>query len=289
MPKDSYTKQNEVGPNYLGYYKHLFLKLFSQNEDIALPLLGSNSEPSVGFTDVIHNQDKGGKGKSCGDSGSFFAGGIGEDLSEFKKEKLKSVIHESAVCFNQEADEIFSKILAAFQAESDQREKELSSGCPSASDEDMTNPSCRKRKASSSPISSGYYIYADIRNSQSVRQVYNDIQTVRGNDEIFQDAMEKSNEISEQLCKVEQDLEGFLDVVVSKSRAMTRAEKQQLGKQIQKLPEKAFDRVAEIFQQRNLSARHLSDNIFINLEEQDNVTLWRLYYYVQTVQKANKL
>lgn len=51
-------------------------------------------------------------------------------------------------------------------------------------------------------------------------------------------------------------------------RAMTRAEKRQLGKQIQKLPEKAFDRVVEIVQQRNLSARHLSDDIFINLEEQ---------------------
>lgn len=99
MSKDSCVKQNELGPNYLGYYKHLFFKLFSQHEDIGLPISESNSELSVG--------DKGQKDKSRSTSGSFFAGGIGEELSEFKKEKLKSIIHESAVCFNQEADEVY--------------------------------------------------------------------------------------------------------------------------------------------------------------------------------------
>ncbi|XP_038987358.1 uncharacterized protein LOC103719834 isoform X2 [Phoenix dactylifera] len=272
MSKDSYAKQNELGPNYLGYYKHLFFELFSQNEDIELPLSGSNSEPSAGYSDDvrrIHNQDKGWKGKSCSTSGSFFAGGIGEELSEFKKEKLKSIIHESAVCFNQEADEVFGQILSAFQAESDRRKKELLPGCASASDEDMSEPNCgRKRKASFSPISDSYLSYTDILNSQSIRQVYNDTQAVQGNDEICQEALEKANKISAKLCKMEQDLEEFLDVVVSKCREMTCGEKRQLGKQIQKLPEKAFDRVVEIVQQTNLSASHLSDNIFINLEEQ---------------------
>lgn len=282
MSKDYYAKQNELGPNYLGYYKHLFFELFSQNEDIALPILGSNSEPLVG--------DKGRKDKSCSASGSFFAGGIGKELPEFKKEKLKSMIHESAICFNQEADEIFGQILSAFQTESDRSKKELLPGCASASDEDMNEPNCsRKRKASPSPILRSYLSYTDILNSQSVRQVYNDIQAVKGNDEICQEALEKGNEISAKLCKMEQDLEEFLDVVVSKCRAMTRPEMRRLGRQIQKLPEKAFDRVVEMVQQKNLSARRLSDNIFINLEEQDNVTLWRLYYYVQTVNKANKL
>ncbi|KAF3337378.1 Transcription factor GTE7 [Carex littledalei] len=72
------------------------------------------------------------------------------------------------------------------------------------------------------------------------------------------------------------------------TRAMTCAEKQQLGQRIQKLPEKAYDRLIEIIQSRNPFSRQNSDCVFVNLEKQDDATLWRLYYYVETVLRASK-
>jgi Bromodomain extra-terminal - transcription regulation len=49
---------------------------------------------------------------------------------------------------------------------------------------------------------------------------------------------------------------------------MTSAEKQQLGRMIQKLPEKAYDRLIEIFQSRNPFSRQNSDSVVIDLEKQ---------------------
>lgn len=56
-------------------------------------------------------------------------------------------------------------------------------------------------------------------------------------------------------------------------RAMTSAEKQQLGRRIQKLPEKAYDHLIEIFQSRNPFSRQNSDSVLIDLEKQVSLSL----------------
>ncbi|XP_072965802.1 uncharacterized protein [Typha angustifolia] len=260
MSNDTSAEPNEFGPNYLGYYKHLLMELLYDKESNS-PVMES-AEPSMGHSkgdQGIYRQDSG-KSKSYSGSVSFFTEGIGKGFPEYKKERLKSVLHETAVSLNQEADEMLGHILATFRIGSDQKEKLLSCYA-SGPDEDVPSPLCRKkRKASPSLMSNASEKFSSLPSFETI----------------------------EQLCKMEQDLDEYVNEVVSHCRPMTHAEKQQLGSRIQKLPEKALDRVVEIFEVRNFPARQHSDNVFINLEEQDNVTLWRLYYYVETVLKANK-
>lgn len=101
---------------------------------------------------------------------------------------------------------------------------------------------------------------------------------------------------------------------------MTRAEKQELRKLIQMLPQRNLNRVVEIVQHSKLAETRSSGELFVDLEQevkakrkkkrqehdiecsldaifnllqnivfQDNVTLWRLYYYVKAVEKAGEL
>lgn len=57
---------------------------------------------------------------------------------------------------------------------------------------------------------------------------------------------------------------------------MTSAEKQQLGRRIQKLPEKSYGRLIEIYQSRKPFSRQNSDSVLINLEKQVSLSLGRL-------------
>ncbi|PON46463.1 NET domain containing protein [Trema orientale] len=101
-----------------------------------------------------------------------------------------------------------------------------------------------------------------------------------------------SDELSAKLGHMDQQLEELLDIVMSKYRPMTLPEKKQLQKMIKELPPKNLDRVAELVERgkRGKPAEKRShDEIFIDLEKESNVTLWRLYYYVQAVEKARKL
>ncbi|KAH9791081.1 NET domain-containing protein [Citrus sinensis] len=72
-------------------------------------------------------------------------------------------------------------------------------------------------------------------------------------------------------------------------RPMTRPEKQELRKLIQKLPQNNLARVVEIVQHSKLADSRPSDEYFVDLEKEDNVTLWRLFYYVKAVEKAREL
>ncbi|KAK8965116.1 hypothetical protein KSP40_PGU016226 [Platanthera guangdongensis] len=75
----------------------------------------------------------------------------------------------------------------------------------------------------------------------------------------------------------------------SPPRPMTKAEKEQLGRLIKKLPEKALDHAVQIIQHGgNLSKGHPSQ-VFVDLEKQDDMTLWRLQYYAHSILKVNKL
>ncbi|KAF6176942.1 hypothetical protein GIB67_027742 [Kingdonia uniflora] len=121
-------------------------------------------------------------------------------------------------------------------------------------------------------------------------QVDEDLETILecGGPQAEEVVKKYSDELSAKLDHMEEQLEGFLDLVVSKGRNMTLAEKQQLKKLIQSLPQKNLERVAEIVQRKKPHGAedHPSDEIHIDMENEDNGTLWRLYYYVQAYKNA---
>ncbi|KAF8028949.1 hypothetical protein BT93_E1580 [Corymbia citriodora subsp. variegata] len=123
------------------------------------------------------------------------------------------------------------------------------------------------------------------------RDVNDDLQFLMGSDRSRVDQLLKkySDEHSSKLDHMGKLLEELLDTVMSKCRSMTRREKIQLQKLIQNLPQDNLQRVVEILRHSNSSKTDLSDDITVDLEKEDNRTLWRLYYYVQAVEKARKL
>ncbi|XP_020265295.1 uncharacterized protein LOC109840888 isoform X1 [Asparagus officinalis] len=273
IPRDNTAspKQNEFSPNYFAYYKHVILDLLSENGTCFLPSMEVDSAVPVGM--------------GCGSS-SYFSEAVAVGLSEFKKERLLATLNESSSCFNREADEILEHILAAKDIDSNLREKEHDgSYSKAASEEDLDMP-LYKRKRKSHPDNIKY----SSGNSVSFKQVYKTIQALQGEDEICHEDVEKyTSQLLAKLDKMEESLEDYLNTVVSTCRPMTCIEKHRLGKQIRKLPAKALDRVVEILQPSNFSANNLPETVFVNLEEQDDVKLWRVYYYVELVAKTNKL
>lgn len=123
------------------------------------------------------------------------------------------------------------------------------------------------------------------------REVNDDLQIILENDsfQVEQKLKIYSDEISLTLEHMEQQLEELLDIVMSKCRSMTLSEKQHLQKMIQSLPPKNLDRIVEIIQRHDPAETQPCKEIYVDLEKQDNVTLWRLYYYVVAVESARKL
>lgn len=287
--------KNELGPDYHGYYKHHFLELFPQNGGHVSPPFASDLEPLLGYrtgqAETVITPKNGETDKSYHPPVSFFARVIGEELSEYKKERLKAILHQTVVCLNQEADEIFGHILATLQISSDLQAKEqLPCNSTFFIKETSELLGSKKRKSSSSPDKCDSFSNALNFNSQVVKKIYAEMKAIQGDGKVSLEAVQKfSHKIDEKLCQLEQNVEEYLDMVVSKCRPMTLAEKRQLSRKIQKLPGKALDHVVEILQCNNSSRSSLADTISVNLEELDDVILWRLYYFVQSVVKANEL
>ncbi|GJT24821.1 GATA transcription factor 7 [Tanacetum coccineum] len=105
-----------------------------------------------------------------------------------------------------------------------------------------------------------------------------------------EEKMEKhANEISATLDHMLEKIEELLDLVISSCRPMTLAEKHQLRRLIEKLPSQNLDRVVEIMQRGKPPERQASHDITVNLLHEDDLTLWRLYFYVKAVENAQKL
>ncbi|KAI3665996.1 hypothetical protein L6452_44634 [Arctium lappa] len=105
-----------------------------------------------------------------------------------------------------------------------------------------------------------------------------------------EEKMEKhSAELSATLDRMQEKLEELLDVVISSCRPMTLAEKLQLRRLIENLPPKNLDRVVEIIQRGKCSNNGSSHHMTVDLQHEDDLTLWRLYFYVKAVENARKL
>ncbi|KAL6960503.1 hypothetical protein U1Q18_038266 [Sarracenia purpurea var. burkii] len=142
--------------------------------------------------------------------------------------------------------------------------------------------------------SCAHYHTTETSNWRSVpegHEVNNDLQFLLENDAIMvEESIKKhSDELSATLQKMEQQLEEILDIVLSNCRLMTLSEKQQLQKLIKKLPPRNLDRVVEIIRRNKPPGKYFFDEIHVDLEKEDNTTLWRLYFYVEAVDNARKL
>ncbi|EOA24654.1 hypothetical protein CARUB_v10017927mg [Capsella rubella] len=99
-----------------------------------------------------------------------------------------------------------------------------------------------------------------------------------------------SNVLFSKLDNMQQELENLLDDVVATCRPMTRDEIRELQKSIKELPERNLNRVAEIVGNHCITSDgDFNDKFIVNLDEADNIMLWRLHFYIKAVKSARRL
>ncbi|KAF2296430.1 hypothetical protein GH714_037949 [Hevea brasiliensis] len=301
---------NKLGPDYFTFYTCEVKELLSQNEDF-LPFAaeiagnrceevrGNNVEPS---------------------SGSLFDKCIGAGLSDCKKERLNALLRQTLATLVPEVDEMLDPVVAMRRLQSKVRNRKLISGLKDVMSEDVALPGkgmstvvqkhcacCSTNNpngtadqegkfqcnacGTTSTNESEFHLASNTSADKVDEEGDGDLQFLLENDSSLVEASIKkySDQLFTMLGHMEKQLEELLDVVVSTCRPMSLAEKKQLQKLIQKLPPKNLNRVAEIVQRSKSLETQNCDEIFVDLEKEDNATLWRLYYYVEAVEKARKL
>jgi hypothetical protein len=88
-------KCERVGPDFFGYYSSEVVNLLSRDED-DLPVTTQLSK--------LPQNKCGVGGNNC--SGPLFSNGVGAGLSDFEKDRLKSLLRQSAVTLSSEVDEV---------------------------------------------------------------------------------------------------------------------------------------------------------------------------------------
>jgi len=260
------AEHTNVGPDYFGYY-----------------IGNDTTEPSKNV------------------SGSLFSNSIGAGLSDFKKERMRLLLRQGVIVLSPQVDEMLDPILSLVQLHAQVRGRKYpSSHTGAAYDGDAGEVLHKKLKATESPRESACLevpkgkeslLESNIGFVDDNGEVDNVLQSFLENDSLECEEIVKkySDELSQTLRHMEQQLEQLLDTVLSSCRPMTLTEKQQLRKLVQKLPPKNLDRIVEIIQHGKPTEAQSSDEILVDLEKEDNTTLWRLYFYVEAVEKARVL
>lgn len=286
-----------AGPDYFGYYTRQVVELLSQEDDL-LPLGSETSNLSGSEYGEFIGDDTTKPGKNT--SGSLFSNSIGAGLPDFKQERLKALLRQGVSVLSHEVDEMLDPSLALSRLQSQVRgRKGLSSPTGAASDGDTGQVPCKKLKTAETPRErtcleehkgKESHLESNIGSEGDNGEVDNVLQLFLENDNLeFEEMVKKySDELSTTLGHMEQQLEELLNTVTSTCRPMTLTEKQQLLKLIQKLSSQNLDRVVEI-KQGKLAEGQLCGEIFVDLEKEDNKTLWRLYYHVEAVERARML
>ncbi|XVF16299.1 hypothetical protein REPUB_Repub10bG0019300 [Reevesia pubescens] len=272
------------GPDFFSFYAREIADLLSQDEHT---LSTSNASAlSQGKYGVVNGKEA--TDGSCKDAASLFENSIGAGFSDFKKGRLKGLLRQSVNDLSMEVDEMLDPVLDMCQLRYNLRSNSL---VTSASDGGAAQAAGKKPKMSSSCSSTSITGNSCPIKSESCVEVEDDLEFLLKNDnQLNEEAMRKySNELSSTLVHMEQKLEETLDTIMSKCRPMIRTEKHQLQKLIQKLPKENLVRVVEIIQHGRPAGKPCGEEIFVDLEKEDNVTLWRLYYYVEAVEKAKML
>ncbi|KAJ8549888.1 hypothetical protein K7X08_033595 [Anisodus acutangulus] len=263
--------------------------------------------------------------RHTGGSASLFSDCFGSHVSDFGKERLKLLLRQSIVALSREVDEILDPVFSVCQLRSCLRYKESLLAVPGAvSDSDHGNRPRKKLRAS--PLSDSER--GDLNVSPSGGDMLNDVKKLEGeqvkeslakkdqnelglnagatpedwdvpNDLQFllQNDSAKVENVMNQHCDellatlgyMEDKLEELLDIVMSNCRLMTLPEKHHLRQLIQDLPPRNLDRVVEIFCRGKQGEKHSCSEVHVDLENEDKATLWRLYFYIETVENAKRL
>uniref|UniRef100_A0A453G8D6 NET domain-containing protein n=1 Tax=Aegilops tauschii subsp. strangulata TaxID=200361 RepID=A0A453G8D6_AEGTS len=159
------------------------------------------------------------------------------------------------------------RIFGCIFALSEFRSEKLPSNHGSGSYEDgIAPPSVKKQKTVTVSTIDAYEESHGHIDSDIFAQLTRDIRLIEESGKTRQEAAKMfSDGLLRKLAKMEQGVYDLLDTVASKCRSMTTPEKIELGRRIRKLPETALDHMVE-----------------------DDTTLWRLYYYVETALKAKQ-
>ncbi|KAM6549702.1 hypothetical protein CsatB_021378 [Cannabis sativa] len=289
------SEHNRDGPDYFGYYKCQAQKLLTQVEDFQL----FTSSKSSDFSGKKSSEDRGESDfvAPC----SLFSNGVGDELSDFKRERLKTLLLQGVNSLTPEVNEMLYPVQQMREIRMHRRNRKNSSSLSVAPKNGDTGQSpLKKHKIShltpkvASPINPG----SNDSNKISVNGTTGPEESkVNGDDNrqllIENDGPEVDNilkgvsdELSSKLGYMDQQLEQLLNIAVSVCRPMTIPEKKQLQKMIKGLPPKNLDRVVELVEH---AEKKPADEIKVDLEKESNITLWRLYYYVQAVEKARLL
>ncbi|KAK6155244.1 hypothetical protein DH2020_009492 [Rehmannia glutinosa] len=250
---------NEVGPNFFGYYTSEVAELMSQDEGLL-----SFSHPISHLAGKLHEvgTEKGStknnktiERNGINGSSSLFSDGIGALLSEFKKERLKSLLRQSVFTLTKEVDEMVDPVLSICRIRSCLKCKErLLSSNTSACKVDQPPQPHKKLKVSPECLSRP-----------------NACGTNPKNGSIMNSDTEDGKKCAE-LHYMEQKLEELLDVSMTSCRPMTLAEKQQLRKSIQNLPPRNLDRVVEIIGRNKPSDKDSCDELHVDLDKMVGTT-----------------
>ncbi|VVB09411.1 unnamed protein product [Arabis nemorensis] len=185
---------------------------------------------------------------------------IGAKLSNLKNEKLNALLRQSVWDLVPEIDEMQSRACSMHLMSQ-----------------------LKNKKPSTIP---------EIPEDPTFKEVEDDIQLLmRSDPTLVKEIVRKlSDDLFTRLDNMEQQLEKLLDNVVTTCRPMSRGEKRDLQKSIKELPRENLVRVAGIIKNRYAAlGKEFSDEVVVNMEEEDNIMLWRLHYYVAAVKSAQEL
>ncbi|KAF5457315.1 hypothetical protein F2P56_021427 [Juglans regia] len=282
-----------AGPDYFGFYTQQVMELLSSDDDF----LPSASQTSNSFgrkcEEVVGN---GSVEPMKYTSGSLFSNSIGAGLSDFKKERLKALLQQGTIVLSPEFDEMLDPILALSRLQSQVRKRNRPSSPTNAANSSDAGQVLHK-KLKTAEIPKERTSMEEPKTAETPKErteepkVDDAVLFFLENDSLeFEEMVKKhSDELSATLGYMEKQLEELLDSVRSTYRPMTLIEKQQLRKLIQKLPPKNLDWVVQIVQHGKMAKTQSCDEIFVDLEKEDNKTLWRLYSYVKSVERATAL
>ncbi|EOA17323.1 hypothetical protein CARUB_v10005596mg [Capsella rubella] len=190
---------------------------------------------------------------------------IGAELSDLKNEKLNALLRQCVLDSVPEADEMQSRV------ESLHLMSQLSN-----------------KKPSIPPTDEEPVIPAD----PTFKEVEDDLKLLMKSDpSLVKEIVSKhSSDLRSQINEMQQQLEKVLDNVVTTCRPMRRGEKRELQKSIKELPGPNLERVAEIIKNHYVAlGREMPDDVIVNMEEEDDILLWRLHYCVATIKSARRL
>ncbi|XP_014624516.1 uncharacterized protein LOC114390665 isoform X3 [Glycine soja] len=251
-------KYERVGPDYFGYYSSEVVNLLSQDEDV-FPV--STQTPELPESKYEEGRKKNLVNQSDNCSGPLYSNAVGACLSDFKKDRLKSLLRQSVIALSSEVDQVVDPVFAAYHLQANLKSKSQSLNDTATASDNVVQVPCKKLKMSSSSSS----------------------------DRFLEQATNVNPQCSRKLGYMEEQLELLLDTIMFKCRSMTLAEKQRLQSLIQKLPARNLDRVVELIWRNRPIEEQNCDKIFVDLEKEDDATLWRLYYYIEAVEKAKSL